>query len=676
LAVSSEYHSSPFVPQQIAITRRHICMISPRPLASLFLACVRKKPLGNPHDSGVTRQFPELKNADTAVSRLLNCAPDTRFRAVRKESECRLRPLPRTILVAVVLSFASVAATPVSNAGSKYFDQARRSLKDGTPDDATTAADKGWAALLAAGPASPGFLDGVYEASGVFATLGRALRAEAVYTEAEALCAAPNLQLLKRRLEYIHIDYLIRYSEYVKAEGILRTSIAAENRAAQKSSLYVAFLQSLAFIREQQGDPDGAEVLYRSTIAYPAPDLSAVAVIQTPRSGKQRFPFIGDPRLGLALYYSGHNRIKEAEGLYRARLAEPSLIGEEHIEAMRELLGFLMAHGSKTDALALQEQIIALLKAQPLTTPELRDRLAQERYTLANMEVDAGRSEDAKAVLESDLQQAASQHGKNSPEYGEVLNYLFENRSHARDYDSAEKSAREEVQRAEMPGAAERVGLVAAMFRLADTLRAEGKVAESDAIRQRGIEMNRATIQQPASADRFAQAEALVRAGKADEAVRVAREISESPAPSDYDQFGFRHLAQSMNVEHKAEAAQVAAIALLTDERRYSSADRALVHELTDWAGFYRGFLGDRDRARDLLTRAETIVRNCYGDASPMMEQVLQERVRLEAPAGQAASIPYLEQLRALRVSIYGEGSRGVEQTTHDLAVANAKAGR
>jgi hypothetical protein len=115
---------------------------------------------------------------------------------------------------------------------------------------------------------------------------------------------------------------------------------------------------------------------------------------------------------------------------------------------------------------------------------------------------------------------------------------------------------------------------------------------------------------------------------------------------------------------------------LLTDERRHSPTDRALVHELTNWAGFYRGFLGDRDRARELVTRAETIVRNCCGDASPMMEPVLQERVWLEAPVGQAANIPYLEQLRALRVSIYGEGSRQVEQTTHDLAVANAKAGR
>lgn len=406
-----------------------------------------------------------------------------------------------------------------------------------------------------------------------------------------------------------------------------------------------------------------------------------MAVTETPRFAKQAFPFIGDPHVGLAMLYASHNRSKEAEALYRARLTEPSLTGEERIAAMRELLGFLMTHGSKTDALALQEQIITFRKAQPLTTPELRDRLAQERYTLANMEVDAGSGEEAKALLESDLQQAASEHGKNSPEYGEALNYLFENRSHARDYDSAEKAAREEVQRAEAPGSGERVGLVPAMFRLADTLRAEGKTAESDTLRQRGIEMNRAASPQPASQARFTEAEALVRAGKASEAVRVAREISESDSqsnydPFNYDQFGFRHLAQYLGIEHKAEAAQVASIALLADDRRHSPDDRALARDLTDWAGFYRGQLGERDRARDLLTRAEAIVRNCCGAVSPMMEPVLQERAWLEAPAGQAVSIPYLEQLRTLRMSIYGEGSRQVEQTTRDLAAANARAGK
>ena len=345
---------------------------------------------------------------------------------------------------------------------------------------------------------------------------------------------------------------------------------------------------------------------------------------------------------------------------------------------MQQLVpGFLRAHGSQTEAVALEEQIIEVRKEQPLTTPELRDLLANEHYTLANMEVDAGRGEEAKAFLESDLRQAETQHGKTSPEYGEALNYLFENRSYARDYDSAEKLAREEVQRAEGPGNSERIGLVSALFRLADTLRAKGQVEESDALRNRGIELNRAAYPQPASTARFAAAEALVQAGKPGEAVRVAREISANAGrpDSDSDQFGFQHLAQLMASDHKPEAGLVASIALLAAERGRLPDDLRLAQHLTDWANFYRGQLGQPDRARDLLTRAETIVRTCCGTSSPRMEPVIQERAWLAATtAGQAASIPYLEQLRAIRISNYGIQSHQVEQTDRDIA--EAKAGR
>lgn len=580
-----------------------------------------------------------------------------------------------TAIVVIALSLMRVVATPDNSAGSKYFDQALGSLKSGAAADAAVSAEKGWAALLAAGPTASGFLDGVYEASAIFLTLGRPLRAEAVYNEAEALCATPALQLIRLRLQYRHADRLIRNSEYVKAESILRNSLSIENRTPQKSSLYVALLQTLAFVREQQGYLDGAEAFYRMTIGYPPPDLSGVAIHFS--SGKQPLPFIGEPILALAAFYGSHGRIKEAEALYRDRLAQPSLTGEERLGAMQQLVGFLRAHGSKTDALAAEEQIVELRKEQPLTTPELRDRLANERYTLANLEVDAGRSDDARVLLQSDLRQAEGQHGKNSPEYGEALNYLFENRSYAHDYPSAEKLAREEVERAEAPNASERVGLVSALFRLADVLRAEGRIAESDALRTRGIEMNRTAFPQPVSIARFADAEALVRAGKPDEAVRVAWEISESPTRSvtEDDHFGFRHLAQVMAIDYKPDAAQVASIALSAGERRPPD-DARVVRDLTDWANFCRGMLGQLDRASDLLLRAEAIVRACCGAMSPAMEPVLQERAWLAtAAAGQAAGIPYLEQLRALRVSIYGARSRQVEQTTSDIAKANGKAG-
>jgi hypothetical protein len=587
-----------------------------------------------------------------------------------------LNRLGTVLLVAATLPLAPYAETPVHSAGSRYFDLAHRSLKSGAAADAADAGEKGWAALVAAGPTSPGFLDGVYDASGIFLSLGHALRSEAVYSEAEALCGTPGLQLVRLRLQYMHADHLIRGSEFVNAEGVLRTALAIENRTPLKSSLYVALLQNLAFVREEEGDLDGAEAFYRMTIGHPSPDLSGV-VIQRFTWAKQRLPFVGEPHLAMASFYGSHGSVKEAEALYRAFLAQSPLKSDERLRAMQQLVGFLRAHGSQTEAVALEEQIIEVRKEQPLTTPELRDVLANEHYTLADLEVDAGYGEDAKALLESDLLQAEAQHGKNSTEYGEALNYLFENRSYAHDYDSAEKLAREEVQRAERPGNSERIGLVSALFRLADTLRAKGQVEESDALRNRGIELNRAAYPQPASTARFAAAEALVQAGKPGEAVRVAREISENAGrpDSDSDQFGFQHLAQSMASGHKPEAELVASIALVAAERGRLPDDFRLAQDLTDWANFYRGQLGQPDRARDLLTHAETIVRACCGTSSPRMEPVIQERAWLAAAtAGQAASIPYLEQLRTLRISIYGIQSRQVEQTDRDIA--EAKAGR
>jgi hypothetical protein len=295
----------------------------------------------------------------------------------------------------------------------------------------------------------------------------------------------------------MHADHLIRNSEYVKAEGVLRASLAAKNGTTQKSPLHVAVLQSLAFVREQQGDLDGAEAFYRMTVGYPSPDLSGV-VIPPFRLGKQLLPFVGEPRLSMAAFFSNHGRIKEAELLYRERLAQSALIGDERLGAMQELVGFLSVHGSKAEALTIEKQIIELRNGQPLTTPELRDRLANEHYTLANLEVDVGRSDDAKLLLESDLIQAEVHYGKNSSEYARALNYLFENRSYAHDYNSAEKLAREEVERAEAPNSSERIGLTSALFRLADVLRAEGQIAESEALRTRGIELNRAVFRQPA----------------------------------------------------------------------------------------------------------------------------------------------------------------------------------
>ncbi|HEV3196265.1 MAG TPA: tetratricopeptide repeat protein [Bryobacteraceae bacterium] len=589
-----------------------------------------------------------------------------------------MKPLRKAIIAAVVLPLTVLTASPARNAGSTYFDDANRSLIASEPAKAAGQGEKGWAAVKAAGPADPGFLDGVYSASGFFRALGNELRADAIYTEAEGLCGQPGLRIVRLRLQYMQADALIRNSRFVKAETILRSSLAMENSAAQKSPLYVALLQNLAFVREQEGDLDDAEALYRMTIGAPQSDLSGVA-IQTFVFGKLALPLIGEPRTSLAAFYSNHGRLEEAEALYREQLAQGAHTGEERIAAMRQLAGFLAAHRSKTEALAIEEQIVALREAQAPATPKPAEFLENEFYTLANMEVAAGRTEDAKALLERELQQAELQHGKDSAEYRHALNYLFENRRSAGDYDAAEKLAREALRRAEENRASEPVERVSAVFRLSEVRRAQGHVEEADSLQKQGIALNRAAFPQLQAphAGQFENAEALVRMGKPDEAVRIAREIARSPAGRTIDdQFGFRHLAQSLATEYKAAAAQVASMALSGDERRGWSETPAFINELTDWANFYRGQLGNLDRAGDLLTRAVMIVRACCGVDSPRLETVLQERAWLQAARdGEAAGIPFLEQIRDLRASIYGDNSRQVEQATLDLAEAYARAG-
>jgi hypothetical protein len=80
------------------------------------------------------------------------------------------------------LAALGVAAQDTS-AGSKYFVAARNEMKNRAETEAAASAEKGWSAVLAAGPARPGFIECAYDASNIFLTVGRALRAEAVYKE-------------------------------------------------------------------------------------------------------------------------------------------------------------------------------------------------------------------------------------------------------------------------------------------------------------------------------------------------------------------------------------------------------------------------------------------------------------------------------------------------------------
>ncbi|MDQ1474114.1 MAG: hypothetical protein QOJ99_5594 [Bryobacterales bacterium] len=177
-----------------------------------------------------------------------------RFSSVPGKEARKLRSLQKVAFVVLVCTLAAAAAAAQdTSAGSKYFVAAQNALKNGAEADAASSAEKGWSAVLAAGPARPGFIEAAHDASNIFLTLGRALRAGAVYKEAKAQCATASLQPAKLRLQYMHADHLIRKSEYVNAESILRDAISTEDRSPQKSTLYVAFLQTLAFVCEQQG---------------------------------------------------------------------------------------------------------------------------------------------------------------------------------------------------------------------------------------------------------------------------------------------------------------------------------------------------------------------------------------------------------------------------------------
>jgi len=90
--------------------------------------------------------------------------------------------LPVVILVALTLSGATDAPIRVRSAGSKYFDEADRALRDGETADSAASVEKGWTAVLAAGPAAPGFLEGIDNASRIFDVSRVGLRAEGAYT--------------------------------------------------------------------------------------------------------------------------------------------------------------------------------------------------------------------------------------------------------------------------------------------------------------------------------------------------------------------------------------------------------------------------------------------------------------------------------------------------------------
>ena len=147
---------------------------------------------------------------------------------------------------------------------------------------------------------------------------------------------------------------LIGERENVKAESILRSALSTEERSGHKSVLHVAFIQSLAFDCEQEGDLSEAEHLYKWTLGWPAPDLTAVPMNRFITSPGPPVPPIGEPRATLAGFYVTHARAAEAEQLYREAVRQANGNSTERLDALRQLSGFLAFYGSKEEAVATE----------------------------------------------------------------------------------------------------------------------------------------------------------------------------------------------------------------------------------------------------------------------------------------------------------------------------------
>src|SRR5712692_2189424 len=229
------------------------------------------------------------------------------------------------LVLMTLFAIAGAHGDTPRNAGSKYFDEADRILAHNWNNDVTGLAEKGWTAVRAAGPADPGFLDGVYTAARIFHVLGHDLRVESLYAEAMAVCEGSALEEMRARVTFMLAHDLIGQRENVKATSVLRSALSREERLGHKSALHVAFVQALAFVCEQEGDLEEAENLYKTTLPYAAPDLTGVVVNQFITSPGPPVPPIGEPRATLAGFYVMHERAAEAEQLYREAARQTSL---------------------------------------------------------------------------------------------------------------------------------------------------------------------------------------------------------------------------------------------------------------------------------------------------------------------------------------------------------------
>jgi tetratricopeptide (TPR) repeat protein len=566
-----------------------------------------------------------------------------------------------------------VQSPNAGSAGSQYFDQADQALSAKHVGDMLPLVEKGWAAVKAAGPRDSGFLLGVYSAARLFRVLAHDLEAESVYNEAILSCGPTELARKRSSLTYMLAQDLVWTGEYVKAESVLRAGMAeAESSAVKKNPLYVAFLQTLAFVREQEGDLADAESILRSALAYDAPDLSGVVLRNFWISPGPPLPGIGYPREMLAVFYWNHARLPEAEQIFRDQVARTEGEANQHLSALRQLATFLSTFGSKLEAVALQKQIVAHVKAQVPSSFEI----TSEESTLARYQVHAGQGEEARQMLESNLLQAQTTKGAGSPEYWRVFNDLFENRLSVQDYDEAEKLARQQLQNVQQRDDPEPAPISSALSQLAQVRRAQGHTSEAEELEKRAAGTLQKLNHGPWTEleERFRAAEKMIQGDDPARALAEIERMANAYHFEPYELFNFERIAQSFaTARRRPEALRVAAIASSILERAGLDVDPRFASSLVDWAGFYRSHLGVPATAGVFLQKAEELIQNYCGEQSPKMESVLRERAWLnENPSARIAA---LGKLLDFEISVFGANNRRVEDTTLEIARLHRSSG-
>ena len=579
------------------------------------------------------------------------------------------------IFAALGVILAHGADVPRS-AGAQYFDEANKNLANDFMADVAPLAEKGWASVRAAGPSDPGFLDGVYKSAELFHRLGQELRAESVYNQAQKDCAGASLPQVCDRVAFMFAQDLVEQQKYVQAERALRSAIANEDHS-HRNALHVAQLQSLAFVREQEGELQDAESIYRATLGDTSSDLAGI-VGDRFYFGKIPVPFFGEPAQVLAVFYSNHDRNAEAEQLYREQLANAGADPAKRLAALRQLSSFLAYHGSKEEALAFEQQVFTLVKSKHFQPDSEPMQLAGERYTLANFMVDAGHGEEAKEMLQADLVEE-QRHGKESDEYRRALSYFFENRRHAQENESAEKTAREEIQLIRENGASYPEQMSFALSHLAEVRRAEGHAEEADALVKESVSARPTIIstRRLEIGEHLQSVEKQIREGHPGLALAELHGVFDSIGRQDQlELFRLRWLAQLFVTFGYRDQAATAADWTLSVEAPSGSDDPRLTNSLIDWANFYRAQLARPEQSSALLARAERIIDACCGAESSRMEALLQERAWTATDhEGTGTGISRFEELRNFRADFYGAYSLKVEQTTQELAAARATSG-